>query len=63
MPSLNPIHMRNPVDQAAMTLTVCDDNFRVAREIAAYNYIHAQSESDEMYWWEVLEVFEGKAQA
>lgn len=63
MPSLDPFRMLNPVDQAEVALSACHDDFVIAREQVADNYVHARNESDARYWWEVLEVFEGKAQA
>lgn len=63
MPSLNPIRMLNPVDQAEVALSACNDDFTVARGQVADNFVYARTERDAQYWWEVLEVFEGKAQA
>jgi hypothetical protein len=55
MPSLNSFRLIDPVDQAEVLLTACEDDVRAAFEQAASNFQNARTEAESIHWFGVLQ--------
>lgn len=63
MPTLSPTRLPQPIQEAQVLVTICDDDLSLARAEARYNYIHAD-QSQAAFWFCVLMILTpGRAQA
>jgi hypothetical protein len=56
MPTLQPMWLPIPVNEAQVLITVCDDDVTRARSEALHNYRRAQTDSEAAFWFDVVQV-------
>jgi len=55
MPTLQPIRLPIPVNEALVLITICDDDVAQARIEASHNYRRAQTGNEAAFWFGVLQ--------
>jgi len=61
MPTLSPMRLPIPVNEAQVLITICDDDVAQAHVEAWHNYRRARTENEAAFWFGVLEVLTPRA--
>jgi hypothetical protein len=56
METFKPTRLPIPVNEAMVLITICEDDVQRARDEASYNYRQAQTDTEAVFWFGVLEV-------
>jgi hypothetical protein len=56
MPTLQPMRLPIPVNEARVLVTICDDDSTRARSKAVHNYRSAQTDREAAFWFGVVQV-------